>query len=218
MFGSDDTALHNVSEQDHERITAAIRKAETKTSGEVYAVVAHQSDDYFYVAGFMAALWALALGFIVAFMSWVLDWSFPASLLAFAQLLSFAATMVIFKFFPAVRLQFVPRSIAYKRASQNAVRQFLSHGIHTTNERSGVLLFVSLAEHYAEVVADEGINQKVEQTEWNDMVSILTQHAARAEVAEGFVVAIEKAGELLSQHFPPTKGQKNELDDRLVEI
>ena len=51
--------LHNVTAEDHERITAMIRKVEKKTSGEVYAVVAHQSDDYLFVAGFMAAFWAL---------------------------------------------------------------------------------------------------------------------------------------------------------------
>ncbi len=218
MFGMNERALHNVSEQDHQRITAAIREAESKTCGEVYAVVAHQSDDYIYVAGFMAAFWALALGFCVAIVSWIWEWDFPATLLAAAQLLSFLATMVLFKLSPALRLMFVPRSIAYKRASNNAVRQFLSHGIHTTKDRSGVLLFVSLAEHYAEVVADEGINAKVDQAEWDDMVATLTQHAAKAQVAEGFILAIEKAGVLLAENFPPRKGQQNELDDRLVEI
>ena len=94
----------------------------------------------------------------------------------------------------------------------------MAHGIHTTADRSGVLLFVSLAEHYAEVVADAGINEKVDQNEWDDMVATLTQHAAKGQVGEGFVVAIEKAGGLLAEHFPPQKGQVNELDDRLVEI
>jgi len=218
MFGMNEADMHNISPQDHERITVAIRKAEAKTSGEVYAVVAHQSDDYFYVAGFMAAFWALVLGLCIAIGSWIWGWEIPASLLAAAQLLSFAVSMALFKFFPSIRLMFVPRSIAYKRASNNAVRQFLSHGIHTTKERSGVLLFVSLAEHYAEVLADEGINSKVNQAEWDDMVATLTQHAAKAQVAEGFILAIEKAGALLAQNFPPRKGQQNELNDRLVEI
>ncbi|MEE9376374.1 MAG: TPM domain-containing protein [Rhizobiaceae bacterium] len=211
-------ALHNVTEDDHARITATIRKVEKKTSGEVYAVVAHQSDDYFYVAGFMAALWALLLGFLLAVAMSFLEFPITPIALALAQLASFAFFMILFHFYPALRLIFVPRSISYRRASHNAVRQFMAHGIHTTSERSGVLLFVSLAEHYAEVVADAGINEKVEQFEWDEMVATLVQHAAKGEVANGFVDAIEQAGGLLAQHFPPQKGQLNELDDRLVEI
>ncbi|MEE9313847.1 MAG: TPM domain-containing protein [Rhizobiaceae bacterium] len=210
--------LHNVTAEDHERITAMIRKVEKKTSGEVYAVVAHQSDDYLFVAGFMAAFWALLFGVILAAASMVFDWEIAPLALAMAQIASFAAFMLLFKSIPSLRLLFVPRSIGYRRASQNAVRQFLAHGIHTTADRSGVLLFVSLAEHYAEVVADAGINEKVDQSEWDDMVATLTQHAAKGQVGEGFVVAIEKAGGLLAEHFPPQKGQVNELDDRLVEI
>ena len=124
----------------------------------------------------------------------------------------------MFKLSPALRLWFVPRSIAYKRASNNAVRQFLAHGIHTTEDRSGLLIFVSLAEHYTEIVADAGINAHVDQTQWDSMIGTLVAHAKRGELADGFVDVIHEAGGLLEKHFPPLEGQQNELDDRLIEI
>ena len=206
--------MHNLSVSDHEKITQAIRTAEKKTSGEIYAVVAHRSDDYFFVAGFMAGLWSVVFGILVA----VIMPEIPALYLAIAQLASLTSFLLVFHYFPEWRMLFVPKSLAYRRASGNAVRQFLAHGIHATSDRSGILVFVSLAERYAEVVADEGINLKVGQEEWDDMVATLTSHAAKGELAEGYLLAIEQAGELLAANFPPIKGQKSELDDRLVEI
>ena len=207
-----------ISKDQHLQITAAIRKAESKTSGEIFAVVASQSDDYFYVAGFMSAFWALLLGCIVAAITVIAGYELSVLVLAGAQLLSFASTLGLLYLFPHLKIQFVPRSVAYKRASNNAVRQFLAHGIHTTSERSGVLIFVSLIERYAEIVADEGINSRVDQSQWDLMVGTLIDQAKKEELAEGFVVVVGKCGELLAEHFPPTENQQNELDDRLVEL
>ena len=81
-----------------------------------------------------------------------------------------------------------------------------------------MLIFVSLAERYAEVVADEGINRKVDQAVWDDLIDKIVHHARRESLAEGFIEAINQAGAVLAQHFPPTKGQSNELDDRLIEL
>ena len=72
---------------------------------------------------------------------------------------------------------FVPRRLRYRRAHDNALKQFLARNVHITTARTGVLIFVSLAERYAEVVADSGINAKVPQETWNDIVADLVAHA-----------------------------------------
>ncbi|MCY1365428.1 hypothetical protein D9M69_522730 [compost metagenome] len=90
--------------------------------------------------------------------------------------------------------------------------------MHITEHRTGILLFVSMAEHYAEVIADAGIHARVEQEEWNGIVATLIHHASRKQIAEGFVLAIGQAGILLEMHFPAGDNDINELDDHLIEL
>lgn len=207
-----------ISPQDHKRIAAAIRNAEEGTSGEIYAVLARSSDDYFFAAGFVTTCGILIATVIVAFLAhWYwFDIRLPA--FGLAVLAAFVATMLVLWFFPQIRIALVPHRIRYKRAHLNAVQQFLARNVHTTAHRTGILLFVSLAEHYAEVIADAGINQHVKQEEWNTIVSTLIHHASRRQVAEGFVVAIDQAGTLLARHFPASDENLNELDDHLIEL
>ncbi|TIS50709.1 MAG: TPM domain-containing protein, partial [Mesorhizobium sp.] len=112
----------------------------------------------------------------------------------------------------------VPRRLRYQAAHANAMKQFLARNVHRTSARTGVLIFVSIAEHYAEVVADSGINAKVGQHVWDGVVRELTRHAGDDRLADGFVNAIESVGAVLAEHFPITEGDTNELDDHLVEI
>ncbi|GGB03054.1 hypothetical protein GCM10011491_33960 [Brucella endophytica] len=203
---------------DRARIAQAIRTAEEKTSGEIYAVLAHRSDDYFFAAGFVAACGVIIASIVAALLAHWYWYEVSLPLFGLAILAAFICVILVLWFVPAIRFALVPHRIRYRRAHLNAVQQFLARNIHVTSQRTGVLLFVSLAERYAEVIADAGINAKVQQKDWNNIVSLLTKHASRAEVADGFVATIEKSGKLLARHFPATGDNPNELADHLVEL
>lgn len=207
-----------ISAEDHTRIGEAIRKAEAGTSGEIYAVLARSSDDYFFAAGFVATCGILAAAVIAAFLAHWYWFNISLPVFGLAILAAFTTMMVLLRFLPSLRIYLVPRRIRYKRAHLNAVQQFLARNVHNTKNRTGILLFVSLAEQYAEVVADAGINAKVSQDEWNAIVGTLIHHASRAEMADGFAMAIEQAGQLLAKHLPPGSISANELDDHLIEL
>lgn len=204
--------------EDHARIAEAIRKAETETSGEIYAVLARSSDDYFFAAGFVATCGILIASVIAAFLAHWYWFDIRLPMFGLAVLAAFLTAMLVLWFFPAIRMLLVPRRIRYKRAHLNALQQFLARNVHITEHRTGILLFVSMAEHYAEVIADAGIHARVEQDEWNAIVATLIHHASRAQVAEGFVLAIGQAGLLLEKHFPAGPDNINELDDHLIEL
>ena len=207
-----------IDEADHQRIADAIRTAEASTSGEIYCVVARQSDGYFFSASLLVILSILAISFGLAFLieAWWLTMRLPS--FVGAQLLAVAAALALIYALPALRVRLAPRRWQYMRAHDNALKQFLGRNVHLTKERTGVLIFVSLAERYAEIIADAGINAKVPQDTWDSIVAGLTDDARNGRLADGFVTAIEAVGALLREHFPIGAENRNELDDHLVEI
>jgi len=210
--------VRTMSPEDHARIAAAVQAAEGKTSGEIYCVVARTSASYFFPAAFMVTLGIVVISLAVAYLLdlWWVELK-PFTLIA-AQLLTIASALAVLAFFPAVRIHLVPLRQRYRHAHDNAMKQFLARNIHMTAARTGVLLFVSLAERYAEVVADAGINAKVRQETWDSVVATLTAQARKGRVADGFTEAIGTVGKLLAEHFPVTAEDVNELDDHVVEI
>lgn len=204
---------------EHQALADRIRAAEARTRGEIYCVVARASDGYVYPAAFMLALGVAIVSLPVAF--WI-DRSWLGLSHTTLVLLQIAALVVAFAVLwaapPLLRMLLVPRRLRYRRAHDNAVRQFLAHNVHMTERRTGVLIFISLAERYAEVVADAGIDAKVPQDEWNGIVERLVAAAAAGRLAEGLADAIDRAGALLAGHFPGGVSNPNELEDHVVEI
>lgn len=197
-------------EAEEQRISAAIASAERNTSGEIVAVVTAASESYFYVPFMWAAMLALLVPWPMIYLTW-----WPMHVVYFIQLATFLI-LVLLLMPRGVRVGLVPRSIRRAHAHRRAVEQFLSQSLHTTAGRTGVLIFVSVAERYAEVLADSGINAKVPKGTWQTLVDRLTSELAEGRAADGFVHAIEQAGALLAQHFPPGTNDPNELPDHLI--
>ncbi|MBN9076404.1 MAG: hypothetical protein BGN87_23855 [Rhizobiales bacterium 65-79] len=211
-------AKKTMTPEEHARVAEAVKRAEANTSGEIFCVLARASDSYFFPSAFFVTLAVLVVGLIVALL---LDyWWFTVALPEFAalELLGVLAALFVLWVFPALRVHYVPHSLRRRRAHDNAVRQFLAHNIHLTDERTGVLLFLSMEERYAEVIADSGIDEQVGQKDWDRIVGLLVSHASRERLTEGFCEAVAEVGTLLARHFPPRSNDRNELDDHLVEI
>ena len=202
-----------LTDSEKQTIEQAIADAEKKTSGELVAVIAHAADDYLYVSLLWAALIALAVPGLIA-LSGIQElqaWRYVTQIAVFLFL------AVIFRWQPLLDF-IVPRALKHRRAHRLAVEQFLSHNLHQTRERTGVLLFVSVAEHYVEIIADEGINAKVGQQQWDAIVNNFTGSVKAGRVADGFLKAVTDCGELLATHFPVGDNVINELPDHLIEI
>src|SRR5262245_33017613 len=200
------------SEGDRARITDAIRAAETKTSGEIFCVIARHVSDYRVVPIAWAAALALA---VPAPLIYLTLW--PAVVIYLVQLIVFIVAVLVL-WLPAIRYRIVPRRTQHARAHAAAMQQFFAHGLHQTENRTGVLIFASVAERYAEIVADAGIHAKVGPAVWDEAIAALIGGIKAGQPGDGFVAAIERCGAVLAQHFPPGALNRDELPNKLVEI
>ena len=202
-----------LSEADKQRITEAIREAEMKTSGELVTVIAHAADAYLYIPMLWASLAALTLPAVI----WLLPVNLPFPLLYSFQLATFLGLALLFRW-PPLKMRLIPKAVKRRRAGRLAWEQFFAQNLHLTRQRTGVLLFVSVAEHYVEILADKGINDKVKQDAWDDIVADFIKRVKAKQVAEGFLSAINACGKLLAESFPRPEGDIDELPNRLIEI
>ena len=201
-----------ISQADKERIAAAIRAAEANTSGEIFCVIARHASDYRLVP----LAWAAAIARAVpAPLIYLTLW--PASVIYLLQLFVFILVTIGLSR-PGIRYHLVPRRAKHDHAHALAMRQFFAQGLQHTEQRTGVLIFASVAERYAEIVADAGINAKVTPEVWDKAIAALISGIKAGRAADGFVAAIEQCGAVLAEHFPPGALNRDELPNRLVEI
>ena len=195
------------------QLRAAIRQAESNTSGELVTVIAQASGDYFYYP----TLWAALLAILSPLLTSLWGLSFAPLGIVELQLLVFALLALIFRW-PPLKMRIVPRTVKQQYCARRAREQFLAQNLHTTRERTGVLLYVSVAERHVELLADAGINARVPEGTWDAVVNKLTAQVKAGQVGAGFVEAVNAVGLQLGKHFPATAANPNELPDHLIEM
>lgn len=220
------------SEADHVAISAAVAKAEKATDGEIVTIVADRSDAYHDVGLHYAVLAMLLVPAVLAFVpesliDWwtgvLLGWNAeltqgPLMLFLFVKL---AAAFLVVRFalaYMPLRMALTPASTKSRRVRRRALALFRVGAERRTTGRTGILLYVSLAEHRAEIVADEAIHSRVEPEVWGDAMAALIEKVKAGRPGEGMVGAVERIGEVLAKCLPPTGENPNELPDRLIEL
>lgn len=202
-----------LTEQDRQKIASAIIAAERTSSGELVAVVAQVADDYRYIPLLGPALAALLLPAILL--------TIEPGMSAWTLYLAQAATFIVLALLahlPPVRMALVPDSMKRHRAGRLAREQFFEQRLHLTQARTGVLIFVSVAEHYVEIIADEGINALVSPGTWDKAVADFVERVRAGRIAEGFLAVVEVVGTRLAEHFPRPADDRDQLPNRLIEI
>ena len=221
-----------LTEAQHDIVSQAVAGAELTTSGEIVTVLADRSDGYSDVA----LWWAIAASFtamsvFAAFPQfylgkvdllmggWTHDWTQ-------GEVLSIALAIGLLKFFGVLLIQLwqplkfwlVPPAVRQARVRDAAVRHFKVGAERRTHGRTGVLLYLSMREHRAEIVADEPIAEKVPAEVWGEAMADMLAEIAEGRLAEGLAAGVRDVGKVLSEHFPRAEDDQNELPDRLIEV
>lgn len=183
------------------RIRDAVSEAETRTAGEIVPYVVRRSGDYAVATWRVASLGALLAGVLALATAWLYDgwglgWLYSAWALALVMtgggVLGGLATLL-----DPVRRSFAGVETLDTAVHRRAALAFLDEEVFNTRDRTGILLFVSLFEHRIEVIGDTGIDAKVEQAEWEEVVELIRDGIRSRTLADGMVAAIERCGDLL---------------------
>ncbi len=212
-------------------VSNAVVAAEAGTAGEIVTIIADRSDRYADTAlWWSAGIALLALSAYALFPDFYLglvthltgEWGEPkaADILELALVivgLKFVAMRLILQWMP-LRLWLTPGRVKSDRVRGRAIRYFKVGAEKRTLGRTGILIYLSVDEHRAEIVADEAIHARVSQEAWGEAMAKLVSHARAGRLTDGMVAAIGDVGTILSAHFPRASDDVNELPDRLIEL
>jgi len=202
----------SISANDRKRISSAIRSAEGKTTGQIVCVLARSSSDSTALPLFIAAVVSFALPWLL-----VATTAMPVFRILALQIAVFLALTGVLHL-PRLRALLIPHAARRAIAHRAALEQFAIRGIAHTKNRTGILIFVSLAERYARIIADDGIAARVPQSEWQGAIDALVEHMRGGRIADGYIAAIEICGKVLAVHFPSGETTPDELRDRIYLI
>lgn len=223
-----------LSTEDRDRISQAVSAAEAHTSGEIVTILTERSDGYTDVAFAWSVLVAFTAIVVLSIFpdfylglydrligNWANDWT-PREIFALAAAVGVVKFigMMLLQLWQPLKYALIPKAIKAARARARAVTCFKVGAERRTHGRTGILIYLSMREHRAEIVADEAIAAKVPDEVWGHAMASLLGHMRQGDdhVADGMVAAIEKVGGILAQAFPRGDNDVNELPDRLIEV
>jgi putative membrane protein len=221
-----------LSEADHARVTAAVAEAESHTAGEIVTVVADRSDGYSDIALAWSVIVAFTALIVLAlfpdFYLWLVDrvlnnwaheWT-PREIFALAAVVAIAKFlgMWLLQLWPPLKFWLVLPPIKTQRTLHRAVSLFKVGAERRTHGRTGILIYLSMREHRAQILADEAIASKVPPETWGDAMAAMLEHIGDGRCADGMIAAVAKVGVVLAEHFPRAEDDQNELPDRLIEL
>lgn len=199
-----------ISKQFIHTLNGRVKKVEQATDAELVTVLAPASDGY----RFIPTLWAALLAMLTPLLVHELDFWIAWHEILMSQWAIWLLLTLLFQWTP-IKMRLVPASVKRQRAALMARLQFIEQGLHRTRERLGVLIFVSLAEHYVEILVDDGVARHIDNQVWQEIIDEFVAQVKRGKVEDGFVECVRRTGEILSDAFPPTH-ERNELPDDLV--
>lgn len=207
-------------------ISNTVKQAESKTSGEIATAFIKESDNYaFYELSFGLIMGFVYFSIIMIFSTQIeliitgMFWEYKVDYLT--AFTGYSTFLVIALFYlvsniPAIDRLIIPKKIRNRKVHQRALRYFSESSVYDTKDNTGILIFISLLEQRVELIADKGINEKIEQNEWDSIVNNIVTGIKNGDWVKRLSESIIKCGDLLEEHFPINADDKNELRDEIV--
>jgi putative membrane protein len=200
-----------LNEEDQKIIEAAIKKAESTTSGEIVFAAAEASANYQH-ATLQGAIIGMAIAAAVFLM---LPVAHATTSLLWTEVISFAGFYALLPRVPW-RRWIISKQEMDARVQEAAFIQFYASGLYRTRESNGVEIYLSLLEREVVVIGDRGIHEKMGNQHWQKVRDLIILGIRKGDARGGICAAIESCGKALAEYFPPRADDVNELSDRVI--
>jgi putative membrane protein len=214
--GEDMNSKQNLLTDDElKSLSAAITQVERGTSGELRLIIAQRSSRTSHVFPLLTLILAsLSLIYLWTARHLLMlgdtTWTLPAVLIGASGL------GYLFSRFPSVQRRLTWTSDLEHQALMRAELEFYREGLGATVDKTGILIFLSVFDHQAVVLADKGIAAKIDSKVWSEVVAMVLEGVRKKRLRENLEKAIQLCGELLNKEFPIKAGDKNELPNHVL--
>ena len=209
-------AFFSLAEQ--EKISQAVHRAEARTSGELVPMLVSESHGYPLAAVRGAGLLALVLAILltgpVATMFWLEDANMWIFLSLFFPL--YWSISLCIEVLPWLKRQFLFREETETEVKNSALAAFFEEGLYKTRDANGILIYISLLEHRAWILADSGINERISHGTWDEALAVITAGLKEGRACDALCSAIAMIGNILEEEFPIQADDQNELHDLII--
>lgn len=207
------SAKHFLTEEEQAKIVECVKEVETTTSGEIVPVIADESHHYPSAESFGSMVFAMILGLAGCQLAGRTDmWTFLAVFLGLNMVFRF-----VLRRFPAVKKPFVGKARMKEEVEEGALNAFYDNGLHLTRDQTGIIIYVSVYEHMVQVLADKGINDKIDNAIWEQVVADVTESIRQGKPADGICQAVRRCGEIVHREFPIKHDDTDELPNLIIE-
>ncbi len=198
--------------EEQEKIEAAVKAAELTTSGEIVPMIVASSYEYPRAELIGGGTLGLACGLMG---SWAwggesIWWFLPIFVIAFGL------CFYLIRSCPALKRKLIHPDELSTETREKALVSFLEQGLHETRDKTGILILVSLFERRVVVLADSGINAKVPEHTWDEIVAMIVPGLKSGQACTALCNAITRCGELLTDNFPRKSDDTDELPNLIL--
>lgn len=211
-------AAQFLTQAEQDQVTAVVREVELTTSGEIVPMIVSRSHDYPMAAALAAAAVSLPLCLLLTMLVGASLWLGQDNLWLFLALFAVCYPLLyaLANRSDGLKRLFLNRRLAESEVREAALAAFYGEGLYRTRHENGILLYISVVEQKVWILADAGINSRIEQKVWEDLVTDLTAGIKSGRRCEAICQAVRRVGRILQSHFPYEKSDQDELHNLII--
>lgn len=213
-----DLSIQFLTQEDQQRVTEAVQRAEKQTSGEIVPMVVSASHNYPMASAIGSVFISLPLSLLLTSVTGSLLWLGPQNmwiLLIYWTLLFFPMYYLVDNT-PFLKRLFLLKSQVAEEVEEGAVTSFYSERLYQTRDENGILIFVSVLEKKVWILGGRGIYEKIDPDQWPDIIDELSAGIRENNQCDALCRAVDRVGTVLVEHFPIREDDKDELHNIII--